>query len=162
MSEAKAFFPINPRECCFLGFFILVICNFVGFIDALSTTESTRDDILPQIQIKHIHKREQKQRNLHRQHNHKAANYFGRLSCAFALHFGFVEFIGWLFFLFTLWSILKMLHLLRCELHAVHKDLNITLFGNIYAFTGIQSYIMPEERPRQMFCLFLWERPKLC
>lgn len=155
MSEAKAFFPINPRECCFLGFFILVVFNFVGFIDAFSTTKSTIDDILPQIQIKHIHKREQKQRNLHHQHDHKAANYFCRLSCAFAFHFSFVEFISWLLFLFTLCFILKMLHLLRCKLHAVNKYLNITLLGNIYAFTGIQSYIMPEERPLQMFSLFL-------
>jgi hypothetical protein len=158
MPEAKAFFPIHPRERCLWGFFILVVFDFVGFIDAFSTTESTRDDILPQIQIKYIHKREQKQRNLHRQHKHKAANYVCRRSCAFALHLGFVEFISWLFLLFTLSTIVSIMpYRLRCKLHTVDEYLNITLFGNIYAFAGIQSYVMPEERPLQIFSLFLWE-----
>jgi hypothetical protein len=163
MSEAKAFSPIHPRECCLFGFFILVVFNFVGFIDAFSAAESTRDDILPQIQIKHIHKREQKQRNLHRQHKHKAANYICCLSWAFSLHLGFVEFISWLFLLFAL-SMIKIImpRRLRCKLHAVDEYLNITLFGNMYAFAGIQSYVMPEERPLQIFSLFLWEHSKLC
>jgi hypothetical protein len=55
-----------------------------------------------------------------------------------------------------------VLHLLRCKLHAVDKHLNITLFGNKHAFTGIQSYVVHEERPLQMFSFYLGEHRKLC